>query len=97
MGRARGALAARGTRREPVPGGPVAASMPPHGPAIGEDTAPGSWLVVGWKPACCLDCVGELNLFKQRTSCSACIMHTDHPDWSLPTHRRGTLRGMDAA
>ncbi|MEQ7761178.1 hypothetical protein ABQ144_19140, partial [Xanthomonas hortorum pv. hederae] len=30
------------TRRESVPGGSVAASMPPHGPAIGEDTAPES-------------------------------------------------------
>ncbi|PPT85845.1 hypothetical protein XarzCFBP7410_01035 [Xanthomonas arboricola pv. zantedeschiae] len=24
-------------------------------------------------------------------------MRTDHPDRSLPTHRRGTLSGMDAA
>ncbi|NMI22205.1 hypothetical protein E1J24_10190 [Xanthomonas hortorum pv. pelargonii] len=24
-------------------------------------------------------------------------MHTDTLDWSLPAHRRGTLRGMDAA
>ncbi|MBB4706681.1 hypothetical protein FHY34_000502 [Xanthomonas arboricola] len=24
-------------------------------------------------------------------------MHTNHPDWPLPGHRRGTLRGMDAA
>ncbi|MFB8924158.1 hypothetical protein QSH46_020575 [Xanthomonas arboricola pv. juglandis] len=24
-------------------------------------------------------------------------MHTDHPDGSLSAHRRGTLRGMDAA
>ncbi|PUE99619.1 hypothetical protein C7T87_12945 [Xanthomonas hortorum pv. hederae] len=24
-------------------------------------------------------------------------MHTDHLHWSLPAHRRGTLRGMDAA
>ncbi|QNM63757.1 hypothetical protein XHV734_5086 [Xanthomonas hortorum pv. vitians] len=24
-------------------------------------------------------------------------MNTDHLDWSLPAHRRGTLRGMDAA
>ncbi|NJC02356.1 hypothetical protein [Xanthomonas arboricola] len=23
--------------------------------------------------------------------------HTDHLRWSLPAHRRGTLRGMDAA
>ncbi|BAE68956.1 conserved hypothetical protein [Xanthomonas oryzae pv. oryzae MAFF 311018] len=31
-GRARGALAARGTRRKPVPGGSMAASMPPTVP-----------------------------------------------------------------
>ncbi|PPT41945.1 hypothetical protein XarjCFBP7653_05825 [Xanthomonas arboricola] len=24
-------------------------------------------------------------------------MHTDHLNWSLPAHRRGTLSGMDAA
>ncbi|PPU65137.1 hypothetical protein XcodCFBP4690_06015 [Xanthomonas codiaei] len=36
----RGALTACGTRRESVRGGSVAASMPPHGPASGEDTAP---------------------------------------------------------
>ncbi|PPT72354.1 hypothetical protein XarbCFBP8150_04520 [Xanthomonas arboricola] len=24
-------------------------------------------------------------------------MHTDHFHWSLPAHRRGILRGMDAA
>ncbi|MBB3827417.1 hypothetical protein FHR50_003648 [Xanthomonas arboricola] len=36
---------ARGTRRKYVPVGSVAASMPPHGPAIGEDTTPDSWLV----------------------------------------------------
>ncbi|PPT32913.1 hypothetical protein XaCFBP7622_03745 [Xanthomonas arboricola] len=24
-------------------------------------------------------------------------MRTDHLDWPLPAHRRGTLRGMDAA
>ncbi|MFS8421918.1 hypothetical protein EIQ17_20010 [Xanthomonas campestris pv. campestris] len=40
MGRGRGSLTACGTRREPVPGGSVAASMPPHGPASGEGTAP---------------------------------------------------------
>ncbi|PPU29857.1 hypothetical protein XspCFBP7912_18245 [Xanthomonas sp. CFBP 7912] len=45
-GRGRGALTARGTRRESVRGGSVAASMPPHGPAIGEDTTPDGWLVV---------------------------------------------------
>ncbi|NMI23867.1 hypothetical protein E1J24_18975 [Xanthomonas hortorum pv. pelargonii] len=70
----RGVLAARGTRREPVPGGSVAASMPPHGPASSEDTAPESLPAVLLK-----------------------TMHTSPLDWSLPAHRRGTLRGMDAA
>ncbi|APP80470.1 hypothetical protein BJD10_12840 [Xanthomonas hortorum pv. gardneri] len=74
ISRGRGALTACGTRRKPVPGGSVAASMPPHGPAIGEDTAPDSLLATLLK-----------------------AMHTDHRDWSLPAHRRGTLRGMDAA
>ncbi|NIJ92238.1 hypothetical protein FHT12_000896 [Xanthomonas campestris] len=37
--RGRGALTACGTRREPIPGDRVAASMPLHGPATGEDTA----------------------------------------------------------
>ncbi|PPT35763.1 hypothetical protein XarjCFBP7653_18220 [Xanthomonas arboricola] len=39
--RGRSALTVCGTRREPVPGGSVAASMPPHGPATGKDAAPG--------------------------------------------------------
>ncbi len=43
--RGRGALDARGTRRESVRGGSVAASMPPHGPASGKDTAPDRWSV----------------------------------------------------
>ncbi|PPT76401.1 hypothetical protein XaplCFBP3122_10210 [Xanthomonas arboricola pv. populi] len=30
------------------------------------------------------------------TYCSYAV-HTDHPDRSLPAHRRGTLSGMDAA
>ncbi|APP78644.1 hypothetical protein BJD10_02010 [Xanthomonas hortorum pv. gardneri] len=36
----RGAASSVGTRRESVRGGSVAASMPPHGPAPGYDTAP---------------------------------------------------------
>ncbi|PPU32821.1 hypothetical protein XarbCFBP7604_02110 [Xanthomonas arboricola] len=39
IGRACGVLAARGTCRESIRGGSVAASLPPHGPATGEDTA----------------------------------------------------------
>ncbi|KAB0529054.1 hypothetical protein F7R02_22595 [Xanthomonas cissicola] len=38
--RGRGALTACGTRRESSRGGSAAASMPPHGPAGGEHTAP---------------------------------------------------------
>ncbi|WP_221205611.1 hypothetical protein, partial [Xanthomonas arboricola] len=39
---------------------------------------------------------------KQRHRVAACesllkSMQTDHLDWSLPAHRRGTLGGMDAA
>ncbi|PPU56667.1 hypothetical protein XdyCFBP7245_08245 [Xanthomonas dyei] len=41
-----GGRTARGTRRERVPGGSVMASMPPHGPAIGENTAPDSVMAV---------------------------------------------------
>ncbi|PPT16909.1 hypothetical protein XaCFBP7622_20965 [Xanthomonas arboricola] len=41
--RARGALTACGTRREPVLGDSVATSMPSHGPATGKDTAPDNW------------------------------------------------------
>ncbi|MBB4759111.1 hypothetical protein FHT15_003848 [Xanthomonas campestris] len=67
--RGRGALTACGTRREPVPGGSVAASMPPHGPATGEDTAPDSWsaaFLKAWRLACggqaFVDCVLEAGL-----------------------------------
>ncbi|SYZ53174.1 hypothetical protein CPBF367_12360 [Xanthomonas arboricola pv. juglandis] len=52
----------------------MAASMPPHGPATGEDAAPDRLLAA---------------LLKSR--------RTDHLDWSLPAHPRGTLSGMDAA
>ncbi|MEQ7885154.1 hypothetical protein ABQZ67_06650, partial [Xanthomonas hortorum pv. hederae] len=61
-------------RRKYVHVGSVAASMPPHGPAIGEGTALESLPAVLLK-----------------------TMHTDHLDWSLPSHCRGTLRGMDAS
>ncbi|PPV07558.1 hypothetical protein XavaCFBP5823_18775 [Xanthomonas axonopodis pv. vasculorum] len=40
VSRGRGALTTCGTRRESILGGSVAASMPPHGPASGKDTAP---------------------------------------------------------
>ncbi|PPT81790.1 hypothetical protein XarzCFBP7410_19390 [Xanthomonas arboricola pv. zantedeschiae] len=38
FGRQRGAASGVGTRRKSIPGGSVAASMPPHGPAPGRDT-----------------------------------------------------------
>ncbi|PPU55004.1 hypothetical protein XdyCFBP7245_15255 [Xanthomonas dyei] len=37
-----GALTARRTRRGSIHAGSAAASMPPHAPASGENTAPGS-------------------------------------------------------
>ncbi|RFF70560.1 hypothetical protein D0A39_15565 [Xanthomonas campestris pv. campestris] len=58
MSGARGALTTCGTRRESVHGGSVAASMPPHGPASGEDTAPESWLVAHEKLFVLRDNVG---------------------------------------
>ncbi|WP_139051526.1 hypothetical protein [Xanthomonas hortorum] len=67
-----------------------AASMPPHGPAIGEDTAPDSLLAALLKAFLSLGLPWEAD----RTRCT---MRSDHPDWSLPAPRRGTLRGMDAA
>ncbi|PPU06390.1 hypothetical protein XarjCFBP7645_17895 [Xanthomonas arboricola] len=57
--RGRGALTACGTRRESVRGGSVAASMPPHGPATGKDTAPESWSAAFLK-ACCPTCSGQM-------------------------------------
>ncbi|PPT44373.1 hypothetical protein XarbCFBP8132_06175 [Xanthomonas arboricola] len=37
----------------------------------------------------CMRCMHRLPLLA--------TVRTDHRDWSLPAHRRGTLRGMDAA
>ncbi|NIJ91254.1 hypothetical protein FHR49_004099 [Xanthomonas campestris] len=94
--RGRGALTACGTRRKPVHGGSVAASMPPHGPAIGEDTTLESWLAVLLKSLAVL--------LKSKDTASHGLLvallkalQTDHLHWSLPAHRRGTLGGMDAA
>ncbi|PPT79580.1 hypothetical protein XarbCFBP8152_08915 [Xanthomonas arboricola] len=50
--RARGALTTCGTRRKDVRVGSVAASMPPHGPATGEGTAPENWLVAFSRDCC---------------------------------------------
>ncbi|PPT37242.1 hypothetical protein XarbCFBP8132_18130 [Xanthomonas arboricola] len=48
VGRQRGAASGVGTRRESIPGGSVAASMPPHGPAPGRDTTlPALPLLIG--------------------------------------------------
>ncbi|NMI20988.1 hypothetical protein E1J24_03590 [Xanthomonas hortorum pv. pelargonii] len=101
VGRGRGALTARGTRRKYVLVGSVAASMPPHGPASGEDTAPESEPVTLLK-ACLLislRCEADRTRSYLDSACHALLatMHTDHLDWPLPAHRRGTLRGMDAA
>ncbi|APP82522.1 hypothetical protein E1J23_16500 [Xanthomonas gardneri] len=97
----RGALTARGTRRESIPGGSVAASMPPHGPASGKDTAPESWSTASLK-ACPLLTLCRENDRTRRYPNDAhhallATTHTNHLNWSLSAHRRGTLRGMDAA
>ncbi|PPT33404.1 hypothetical protein XaCFBP7622_01695 [Xanthomonas arboricola] len=100
MGRARGALAARGTRRKPFPGGSVSASMPPYDPATGEHTASESWSVIWQKSACCSGCIGRLIGGDAPNNTRHVLLTTlraDHLDWSLPAYRRGTLRGMDAA
>ncbi|PPT19136.1 hypothetical protein XarbCFBP7629_16340 [Xanthomonas arboricola] len=48
VSRQRGAASSVGTRRESVPGGSVAASMPPHGPAPGRGTTlPALLLLIG--------------------------------------------------
>jgi hypothetical protein len=48
VGRWRGAASDVGTRRQSVPGGSVAASMPPHGPAPGRGTTlPALLLLIG--------------------------------------------------
>ncbi|PPT43932.1 hypothetical protein XarjCFBP7653_01670 [Xanthomonas arboricola] len=98
VGRGCGALTACGTRREPILGGSVAASMPPHGPATGEGTAPDSWLV-GCLKGVSVDrsALWDASLSEQQIPVPALTKHTGHLDWSLPAHRRGTLRGMDAA
>ncbi|MCF8832616.1 hypothetical protein KIP60_21205, partial [Xanthomonas campestris pv. campestris] len=92
----RGALTACGTRRESVRGGSVAASMPPHGPASGEDTAPERSQVASLK-ACLLfvrvaTLIGRAVIQKSARIALHATMHTDMPDWSLPAYRRGTLR-----
>ncbi|MEA9843378.1 hypothetical protein [Xanthomonas campestris] len=79
----------------------MAASMPQHGPASGEDTAPEGESVALLK-ACLLfvrvaTLIGRAVIQKNARIALHATMHTDMPDWSLPAYRRGTLRGMDAA
>ncbi|NMI22348.1 hypothetical protein E1J24_10925 [Xanthomonas hortorum pv. pelargonii] len=117
VGRGRGALAARGTRREPVPGGSVAASMPPQSrnrrghrtiELVGSRVKACLLLGLCWEAGIiqtthvmhCLHHVHRpyaLLALCTPTICIACTLRTDYLDWSLPAHRRGTLRGMDAA
>ncbi|QDS18047.1 hypothetical protein FPL04_03375 [Xanthomonas arboricola] len=73
------------------------------GPAIGEGTAPNSWSVATQKAAyrstyagCCAGASGSNNAH-HALPLLLLSKHTDHLRWSLPAHRRGTLRGMDAA
>ncbi|MFS8485672.1 hypothetical protein EIP99_11705 [Xanthomonas campestris pv. raphani] len=85
-------------------GSSVAASMQPHGPAIGEGTAPkrspqrGNQRAIALVTLACR-CASQRHESQRirRTACASSTMCTDTLDWSLPAHRRGTLRGMDAA
>ncbi|PPU13289.1 hypothetical protein XacyCFBP2565_14570 [Xanthomonas arboricola pv. corylina] len=69
------------------------------GPATGKDTAPGSWSMPARKAACRNVCRVSSGTPVSSNAHHALLltMHTDHLDWSLSAHRRGTLRGMDAA
>ncbi|SOO32017.1 hypothetical protein XAP6164_730005 [Xanthomonas phaseoli pv. phaseoli] len=90
--RALGALAACGTRREPIHGGSMAASMPPTVPQAARTLHQ--------------DVVGDLPKSKEQGAAWLLASHgcyrlntlrTHHLHWPLPAHHRGTLRGMDAA
>ncbi len=71
--------------------------MPPQGPAIGEDTAPGRWSAAFLTRARCSVCLGKITgrVGHQQTPCLACATHTDHLRWPLPAHRRGTLPDLE--
>ncbi|AEL07014.1 conserved hypothetical protein [Xanthomonas campestris pv. raphani 756C] len=84
----RGALAARGTRREPVHGGSMTASMPPTVP----QSARTPHQIVRWWFV-----EERTNPGRTVANCSVETLRTDHLDWSLSAHRRRTLGGMDAA
>ncbi|PPU67638.1 hypothetical protein XpiCFBP4643_13955 [Xanthomonas pisi] len=98
----RGALTARGTRREPVTGDSMAASMPPHGPPIGKDPAPDSWSAANPKRSQHMSCgLATTALLQENKESNRSVrlakrfmhcfhLHTDHSDWSLRAHRRGT-------
>ncbi|MEN9137687.1 hypothetical protein [Xanthomonas vesicatoria] len=69
----------------------MAASMPPHGPAIGEDTASGRLLALLLKNE--ITASRDLGV----AGCYAETLRTDQLDRPLPAHRRGTFGGMNAA
>ncbi len=78
---ARGVLTARGTRRKYVHVGSVAASMPPHGPAIGEATAPESLKVAFLKLVHCSACIEKIigRAVIQATHVRHCLHHARRP------------------
>ncbi|QDS17210.1 hypothetical protein FPL04_17395 [Xanthomonas arboricola] len=91
VGRRRGAASGVGTRRESVPGGSVAASMPPHGPAPGRDTTPPRLLLLIGKQCVkhvlmpvdfLADVIGKPSICShrqdgryERPACPACPLH----------------------
>ncbi|PPT74982.1 hypothetical protein XarbCFBP8152_18045 [Xanthomonas arboricola] len=118
----RGALTARGTRRESVHGGSLAASMPPRvaQPArtprqrvnrllslkrvarLAVADAPFVACVLKARLLLGLRRENGQRLIERLVIRPAHVMRrlhydTDHLDWSLPAHRRGTLRGVHAA
>ncbi|PPU65370.1 hypothetical protein XcodCFBP4690_05175 [Xanthomonas codiaei] len=64
-----------------------------NGPASGEDTAPERSSVTYQRA----ENTAQPGYLRRRVCCRLNTLRTDQLDWSLPAHRRGTLRGMDAA
>ncbi|PPU12859.1 hypothetical protein XarjCFBP1022_06205 [Xanthomonas arboricola] len=73
----------------------MAASMPPRVPQPARAHRTGE--LVGGHMKSCLSRVCRTSSIGQRALRTALTVHTDHLHWSLPAHRRRTLRGMDAA
>ncbi|WP_146255719.1 hypothetical protein, partial [Xanthomonas arboricola] len=73
------------------------------GPATGKGAAPERLVGGRLKAACRVACIGRYASASVANNAHHALLlplftvHTEHLDRSLPAHRRGTLRGMDAA